>query len=101
MHCRRHLEGPVAHVVRGCVVAHGVVVTHEPVLLSQIQAPPGAAVAPLAGRIVAQEMAAHNRLGIREAAARAARRHLCIRLHSVLNLVKLESNDSSLMVGLH
>ena len=100
-HCRRHLEGPAARVVRGCVVAHGVVVAHEPVLLSQIHAPPRAAVAPLAGRIVAQEMAAYNRLGIREAAARAARRHLCTRLHSVLNSVRLETNDSSLMAGLH
>lgn len=58
-------------------MAHGVVVAHEPVLFAQVDAPPNPAVAPLAGRVVAQEVAAHDRLGVCESTGWAACRHLC------------------------
>lgn len=67
-----HLEGPAAGVVRAGVVAHGVIIAHEAVMGAQVHAPPCATVPLLAGRVVAQEVAAHYRLGVGGAAARAA-----------------------------
>ena len=72
-----HLQGPAARVVGAGVVAHRVVVAHQAVARPQVRLPEGAAVAPpRPGRVRAQQLPRHDTLGVRQAAARAARAHL-------------------------
>lgn len=82
-----HLESPAARIVRAGIMAHGVVVAHEAVLGAQVHAPPYAAIPLLAGRVVAQEVAAHKRLGVGGATARAACSDLQMHCPSLTNLL--------------